>query len=227
MDMRKRFIIKPGKRFRLKDVDPGATPGYKDKSAAESALAENVERLSRFQYRLYAEGRRALLLILQGMDAAGKDGTIRHVMGPLNPQSCKVTSFKAPTAEELGHDFLWRVHRATPSRGEIGIFNRSHYEDVLVVRVKGLAPTPVWSKRYEQINAFERILTANDVTVLKFFLHVSSAEQKRRLVERLRDPKKNWKVNPRTSTSASAGTPTWRRTRTPSGSAARTMPRGS
>jgi PPK2 family polyphosphate:nucleotide phosphotransferase len=194
--MRERFVVAPGKRVDLRKINTDSTPGFREKSEADEVLARNVERLAKLQYLLYAEGRRALLVILQAMDAAGKDGTIRHVMSGLNPQSCRVTSFKAPTDEELSHDFLWRVHRAVPARGEIGIFNRSHYEDVLIVRVKDLVPKSAWSKRYEQINAFERILAANGVTILKFFLHVSKDEQRARLVERLENPKKNWKVNP-------------------------------
>ena len=194
--MRERFVVAPGKRVDLRKINTDSTPGFRDKSEADEVLAKNVERLAKLQYLFYAEGRRALLIVLQGMDAAGKDGVIRHVMGPLNPQSCRVTSFKAPSGEELAHDFLWRIHRATPARGEIGIFNRSHYEDVLIVRVKSLVPRSVWSKRYEQINAFERILAANDVTILKFFLHASKDVQRERLVERLENPKKNWKVNP-------------------------------
>ncbi len=196
MELRERLLVRPGSKVDLLKSDPAWTPGFKERDEAEDALEKNIRRLSKYQYLLYAEGRRALLVILQGMDAAGKDGTIRHVMSGVNPQSCRVTSFKTPTSAELAHDFLWRIHQAVPGRGEIGIFNRSHYEDVLIVRVADLAPKAVWSKRYEQINAFERILADNDVTVLKFFLHVSRDEQKRRLVERLRDPKKNWKVNP-------------------------------
>ncbi len=196
MDMRKRFIVEPGTRVRLSGIDPGDTPGFADKCEAEETLARNIQRLAKLQYRLHAEGRRAVLVILQAMDAGGKDGTIRHVMSGLNPQGCRVTSFKAPSAEELAHDFLWRIHAAVPAKGEIGIFNRSHYEDVLVVRVKSLVPRAVWSRRYDEINAFERILAAGDVTVLKFFLHISSDEQKRRLEERLDDKTKNWKISP-------------------------------
>ena len=196
MKLREELIVRPGTRVQLTRRDPTWTAGFKDRSEAEATLDKNIRRLTRLQYLLYAEGRRALLVILQGMDAAGKDGTIRHVMGPLNPQSCRVTSFKAPTAAELAHDFLWRIHRAVPGKGEIGIFNRSHYEDVLIVRVRNLAPKSVWSKRYAQINLFEKSLAESGVTILKFFLHVSKAEQKVRLVERLTDPKKNWKVNP-------------------------------
>ncbi|HBE72603.1 MAG TPA: polyphosphate kinase, partial [candidate division Zixibacteria bacterium] len=153
-------------------------------------------KLAKLQYLLYAENKHALLVILQGMDACGKDGTVRHVMHGVNPQACRVTSFKAPTSQELDHDFLWRIHQHVPPKGEIGIFNRSQYEDVLIVRVKNLVPKEVWARRYKQINQFERILARNGVTILKFFLHISKDEQKRRLQERLADPTKNWKMNP-------------------------------
>ena len=150
-------------------------------------------RLEELQEALYAESKRALLVVLQARDAGGKDGTIRRVFSSVNPQGCTVTSFKAPSHLELAHDFLWRVHAATPARGMIGIFNRSHYEDVLAVRVHELVPRKVWKKRYDQINDFERILTENGTTIVKFFLHVSKEEQRERLCERLLDPKKNWK----------------------------------
>ncbi len=144
---------------------------------------------------LYADRRYALLIVLQAVDAGGKDGTIRHVMSGVNPQGCVVTAFKEPTPEELSHDFLWRVHKAVPSRGDIGIFNRSHYEDVLIVRVHSLVPKVVWQKRYEQINDFEYMLTENNVTILKFYLHISRDEQRKRLEARLRDPTHNWKLS--------------------------------
>jgi PPK2 family polyphosphate:nucleotide phosphotransferase len=194
MGAAKRFEIKPGKHFRLKDVDPDDTNGISDKDKAESLVKTNIKRLADFQYRLYAENRQSLLIILQGMDAAGKDGVIRHVMTGLNPQGCSVTSFKAPSQEELAHDFLWRINRATPAKGQIGIFNRSQYEDVLVVRVHNLAPKSVWSRRYDQINEFEKMLTEEGTTILKFFLYISKDEQRKRLRERLRDPAKNWKL---------------------------------
>jgi PPK2 family polyphosphate:nucleotide phosphotransferase len=154
-----------------------------------------TDRLDELQGRLHAEARRAVLVVLQGRDAAGKDGTIRRVFGPLDPQGVTVTTFKAPSARELSHDYLWRIHRAVPARGEIGIFNRSHYEDVLVVRVDRLVPESVWRPRYEQINRFERILVENDVTILKFFLHISAAEQRARMLARLDDPSKYWKFD--------------------------------
>lgn len=188
--------LKPGKKVDLAKWDPDWTPGVKDREEAEAALAKNQEKLAKLQYLLYAENKHAMLVILQGMDACGKDGTVRHVMHGVNPQACRVTSFKAPTSQELDHDFLWRIHQHVPPKGEIGIFNRSHYEDVLIVRVKNLVPKDVWSKRYKQINQFERLLSRNNVTILKFFLHISKEEQKQRLQERLADPTKNWKMNP-------------------------------
>jgi PPK2 family polyphosphate:nucleotide phosphotransferase len=190
------FRVKPGAKVRLREWDPGDTGGYKSKEAAQKALAGNIERLAELGYLLYAEHKRALLVILQATDAGGKDGTIRHVMSGLNPQNCRVTAFKAPSEVELAHDFLWRVHPAVPAQGEIGIFNRSHYEDVLVARVKQLVPKSVWSTRYRAINEFERALAESGVIVLKFFLHISKKEQAQRLRERLRDPTKNWKLAP-------------------------------
>ena len=153
-------------------------------------------RLDELQNALYAESKRSLLVVLQARDAGGKDGTIRRVFSSVNPQGCTVTAFKAPSALELAHDFLWRVHSAVPARGMIGIFNRSHYEDVLVVRVHKLVPKKVWKARYDQINDFERILTENGVTILKFFLHISQEEQRVRLCDRLTDSTKNWKFQP-------------------------------
>jgi len=188
MNYAKRFRIAPGEKVALGRRDPGDTCGLKSKKDAKAETRKNLKRLAELQYTLYAEGRRALLIVLQGMDAAGKDGTIRHVMGPMNPQSCRVTSFKAPTEEELAHDFLWRIHRAVPRAGEIGIFNRSHYEDVLVVRVRKLCPKRRWSKRYRQINDFERLLAENDVHILKFYLHIGKDEQLERFRARLEDP---------------------------------------
>lgn len=193
MNLSKRLIVRPGQRVRLADWDADDAAGLK-KDDAQELLTRNVERLAALEYRLYAENRRALLVVLQGMDAAGKDGTIRHVMSGLNPQSCRVTAFKVPSAEERAHDFLWRIHKAVPAHGEIGIFNRSHYEDVLVVRVHKLVPESVWSARYSQINQFEEMLVANGTVILKFFLHISKDEQRQRLVERLDDRAKNWKI---------------------------------
>jgi PPK2 family polyphosphate:nucleotide phosphotransferase len=167
-----------------------------DKPHAQRQLEKLHARLADAQELLYAENKRALLIVLQAMDAGGKDGTIRHVMNSINPQGCRVTSFKVPTAEELAHDFLWRIHKAVPRRGEIGIFNRSHYEDVLVVRVHDLVPKEVWSRRYDQINDFEAALAAGGVRILKFFLHISRDEQLQRFRERLSDRRKHWKISP-------------------------------
>jgi PPK2 family polyphosphate:nucleotide phosphotransferase len=152
--------------------------------------------MAHWQEALYAEGKRALLVVLQARDTGGKDGAIRHVFGRLNPLGIEVTSFKVPTPLELRHDYLWRVHQRVPSAGLIGVFNRSHYEDVLVVRVHRLVPPEIWKPRYEQINAFERHLVANGITILKFCLHISAEEQRQRLIARLRDPSKHWKFNP-------------------------------
>jgi len=195
MDLRQRYIVKPGKKLDLGKHDPDETPGY-DKKSAKAKTKEYSDRLKELEYVLYAENRRSLLVVLQAIDAGGKDGAIRHVMGPLNPQSCRVTSFKTPTEEDLAHDFLWRVHRAVPRHGQIGIFNRSHYEDVLIVRVHNLAPKKVWSRRYRQINDFERLLADSNTTIVKFFLHISKDEQLERFRARLEDPNKHWKASP-------------------------------
>ncbi|ADR37448.1 Polyphosphate:AMP phosphotransferase [Oceanithermus profundus DSM 14977] len=192
-----RYRVPPGSGF-----DPEAWPTREDddfaggKKEAKKELARLAVRLGELQARLYAEGRQALLIVLQGMDTAGKDGTIRHVFRAVNPQGVRVTSFKKPTALELAHDYLWRVHRHAPARGEIGIFNRSHYEDVLVVRVHELVPPEVWGRRYDHINAFERLLADEGTRIVKFFLHISKDEQKRRLEARLENPRKHWKFNP-------------------------------
>lgn len=187
--------VKPGTAARLARIDPDGTPGLARKLEPKAALPKLTAKLIDRQAMLYAESRRAVLVVLQAMDTGGKDGTVRRVLGPLNPQGVTVTSFKAPTPEELAHDFLWRVHRAVPPKGMIGVFNRSHYEDVLIVRVHGLAPAKAIERRYEQINAFERMLTENGVTILKLFLHISREEQRRRLQARLDQPDKRWKFN--------------------------------
>jgi len=184
-----------GESFSLKQHDAAET-FYVSKHKAEKELNDHVKQLAELHELLYAENNRALLIVLQGMDASGKDGTIRHVMSGVNPQGCTVTSFKQPSAKELEHDFLWRIHAAVPEKGSIGIFNRSQYEDVLVVRVHGLVPKEIWQARYDQINAFERILAENDVTILKFFLHISRDEQEKRFQQRVEDPQKNWKISP-------------------------------
>jgi PPK2 family polyphosphate:nucleotide phosphotransferase len=194
MKLRERLLVRPGAKVKLARWDPGDTAGL-DRKQAVPDLEGRLKRLYELQYLLHAEKRRSLLIVLQAMDAGGKDSTIRDVMSGLNPQGCHVTSFKVPTEEELAHDYLWRIHRRVPGKGEIGIFNRSHYGDVLVVRVRNLVPRREWSKRYEQINAFEKILADNNVTIVKFFLHISKEEQKKRLQERLDDPTKHWKVS--------------------------------
>ena len=195
MELRDKLMVRPEKRLALADSDPGETLGLQKEAAIEKT-EKTIARLDELQYLMYAEHRRALLVVLQGMDGAGKDGTIRHVMRGLNPQGCRVTSFKAPSAEEADHDFLWRVHRAAPPSGEVAIFNRSHYEDVLAARVRKLVPKDVWSRRYDHINRFEQLLTDSGVVVVKFFLHISKDEQRQRFEERLGDPTKQWKLSP-------------------------------
>jgi PPK2 family polyphosphate:nucleotide phosphotransferase len=190
----KGLIVRPDAKVKLSGIDPDDTHGI-DKETAAAQFEKNLKRLSVLQYLLYAEGQRAFLVVLQGIDAAGKDGTIRHVMSGLNPQGVSVTSFKAPDGEEKRHDYLWRVHKVVPEYGKLGIFNRSHYEDVLVVRVHNLVPKTVWSKRYDQINDFERMLSDNRVRILKFFLYISKDEQAKRFRERLQDKSKNWKFS--------------------------------
>ena len=194
-----RYRVKPGSRVRLKDYDPDDTGDYKKnddgKTAAKKEVERWVARLGQLQERLYANGSRSLLIVLQGMDTSGKDGTIKHVMSGVNPQGCKVVSFKAPSKDELARDFLWRVHREVPPKGFIGIFNRSHYEDVLITRVHGWVPDRVVKRRFDQIREFEEMLVENGTAVLKFFLHISKKEQKKRLEERIQDPEKRWKWN--------------------------------
>jgi len=187
--------VAPDSKIKIADVDPGATHGW-NKTAAAAQLGKNLERLSALQYQLFAEGRRSLLVVLQGIDAGGKDGTIRHVMSGLNPQGVSVTAFKVPEGAEKRHDYLWRVHCAVPEWGKIGIFNRSHYEDVLVVRVHDLVPKSEWSRRYQQINDFERMLSDNGVRIVKLLLLIGKKEQARRFHERLEDADKNWKFSP-------------------------------
>ena len=188
-------LVKPGKKFRLQDVDPDSTLGLKNKQEAERTLAENRRRLIDLQRLFYASRRKGLIIVLQAIDAGGKDGTIRHVMRGVNPQGCRVASFKAPSSNELSHDYLWRIHRNVPPRGEMCIFNRSHYEDVLVVRVHNYVPKEVWNRRFRHINEFERMLAEEDFLIRKFYLHISKAEQKKRFEQRLQDKKKNWKFS--------------------------------
>jgi PPK2 family polyphosphate:nucleotide phosphotransferase len=200
------YCITSGDDFRLKDFDPSDTGKLHDKESATELLDDGVKLLSRMQEKLYAQDRWSLLVVLQAMDAAGKDGVVKHVMSGVNPQGCDVHSFKAPSNEELDHDYLWRAHKAVPERGKIGIFNRSYYEEVLVVRVHqnilaaqklpgSLITKNIWQERFEDIRRFERYLTRNGVIILKFFLHVSRKEQKKRFLERLDDSKKNWKFS--------------------------------
>jgi PPK2 family polyphosphate:nucleotide phosphotransferase len=193
--MSQSFLVPPDTIISLGDYDPGYIGHYGRKAEAKAGLKRNTERLQELQEVMWAEDKHALLIVLQAMDAGGKDGTIKHVMRGVNPQGCQVTSFKVPSKEELAHDYLWRIHKATPKRGYIGIFNRSHYEDVLVVRVHNLVPEAVWSKRYEQINHFEKLLADSGTKILKFFLHISKEEQKERFEARLADPAKNWKFS--------------------------------
>jgi PPK2 family polyphosphate:nucleotide phosphotransferase len=187
--------IKPGTKVALKKTDPSDTRPYASEDEAKELLRKQLDELIKLQNLLYAENKRALLIVLQGMDTSGKDGTIRHVMSGLSPLGVQVKAFKAPTEEELAHDFLWRVHQAVPRRGTIGIFNRSHYEDVLVVRVHDLVPRKVWKACYEQINQFEKMLVKNHVVILKFFLHISRSEQRERLKQRLTDRTRYWKFS--------------------------------
>jgi PPK2 family polyphosphate:nucleotide phosphotransferase len=192
IDLRDALRVKPDTRIELSRREHGETFGW-DKAAAEPELASQLHRLADLQDRFWAEAKRSVLVVLQGIDAAGKDGTINKVMEAFNPQGCPVTSFKVPSTEELAHDFLWRVHQRMPRKGEIGIFNRSHYEEVLVVRVHELVPPKVWSTRYGQINDFEQILADNGTTIVKFFLAIDRDEQRERFQARYDDPTKRWK----------------------------------
>ncbi len=193
MNALKQFGVKPGSKFNIRKFDPGDTAEFKDKDAAAATVEANSRKLAEMQVRLYAENQRAVLIVLQGMDTSGKDGTIRHVMSGMDPIGVSVVAFKAPSHEELDHDFLWRIHNVCPRKGEVAVFNRSHYEDVLIAKVRKLAPPEVIEARYRQINDFERHLTECGTTIIKFFLCISKDEQRQRLEARLRDPLKNWK----------------------------------
>ncbi|MFA7231481.1 MAG: polyphosphate kinase 2 family protein [Victivallaceae bacterium] len=195
MDYRSKFMVKPGSKVKLEKVNPANTEGFKNKKEALEILKKNRAKLAELQYKLYSENKQSLLIVLQAMDAGGKDGTINHVLAPMNPQGCRVQGFKVPNAVELSHDFLWRIHRAAPKNGEVVIFNRSHYEDVLVSRVHNLVPKKIWSKRYEFINDFEKLLTFHNTTIVKFYLHISKDEQLDRFVSRLDVPDKHWKIS--------------------------------
>jgi PPK2 family polyphosphate:nucleotide phosphotransferase len=195
MNYSQRFKIAPGTKVKLEKIDPSFKDGHKSHKAAAEEIAHYQKKLCELQDLLYAERRHSLLVCLQALDTGGKDGAINHVLSAMNPQGCRVAAFKQPSAEELAHDFLWRAHKAAPARGEVVIFNRSHYEDVLVVRVHKLAPREVWSKRYDLINDFEEMLRQNGTRTLKFFLHISPEEQLARFKRRLDDPSRNWKIS--------------------------------
>ena len=196
MSMRKRYAVAPGKRIRLDRLDPAETAGWKQDAKAEKKMRADLETLSDLQNLLYAAGTHAVLIVIQGIDTAGKDGTIRHVFSGVNPQGCRVACFKQPTPLELAHDYLWRIHAQTPGKGEVVVFNRSHYESVLVERVHEIVPKAVWKKRYKEILGFETVLRRADTIIVKFFLNLGKPEQKKRLLARESDPKKRWKVNP-------------------------------
>jgi PPK2 family polyphosphate:nucleotide phosphotransferase len=198
-------IAPPGKKIDLKDYDPADTDNFESKEAAQIELAAGIQQLAEYQNILYAQNKFAVLIIFQAMDAAGKDSTIKHVMSGINPQGCQVYSFKSPSTEELDHDYLWRTHKAMPERGRIGIFNRSYYEEALIVRVHpellaaqslpNVDRKQIWSQRFQEINDFERYLTNNGTVIIKFFLHVSKKEQKKRFLERINEPEKHWKFS--------------------------------
>jgi len=189
------FQVKSGDKIKLAKIDPAFADGFKDTDEIDKRIKKYTERLRALQYSLYAEGKRSLLICLQGLDAAGKDGTIAHVLGAMDPQGTRVCGFKVPSIEEASHDFLWRIEKQVPAKGEVVIFNRSHYEDVLVVRVHKTVPEEVWSNRYSLINHFEKGLAANGTHILKFYLHITSEEQLNRFQERLDDPTRQWKIS--------------------------------
>lgn len=195
MNYSRKFRVDPDSKVKLRDVDPDFKDRHESHESAQAEIDDHARRLRELQELLYAEHKQSLLICLQAMDAGGKDGTINHVLGAMNPQGCRVVSFKQPTSLELDHDFLWRVHANVPGKGEVAVFNRSHYEDVLVARVHELVPKKVWSRRYDQINEFEEYLYDNNTHILKFFLHISKDEQLRRFEERLDDPTKHWKIS--------------------------------
>jgi PPK2 family polyphosphate:nucleotide phosphotransferase len=190
-----RLRVAPGTKVKLRDIDPDYHGSHADKAAAAAEMERDLDRMDELQHFLYAENRRSLLICLQGLDASGKDGTVSHVFRGMDPQGVSVAAFKAPTGEELAHDFLWRIHARVPARGRVGIFNRSHYEDVLVVRVHKLVPKDVWSARYDRINEFEKNLADAGTTILKIYLHISEDEQLRRFEKRLDDPLRQWKIS--------------------------------
>jgi PPK2 family polyphosphate:nucleotide phosphotransferase len=194
MDYRKKFAVEPGTKVRLSKIDADDT-GEQTREKALPEIQSHVERMGKLQYLLYADGSQSLLVVLQALDAAGKDGVIRHLFSGMNPQGTSVFGFKQPSRDEAAHDFLWRAHQRAPGKGEVAVFNRSYYEDVLVVRVHKLVPQPVWSKRYDLINDFEKMLSQNGTTILKFFLHITPEEQLARFKQRLEDPSRHWKIS--------------------------------
>jgi PPK2 family polyphosphate:nucleotide phosphotransferase len=195
-NLHKHLVVRPGSKTKLRDADPGYHGHHESRQEALSDIQSQVQRMDQLQYLMYAERKRSLLIVLQGLDASGKDGVIRHILTGMNPAGCRVTGFKQPTPEELAHDFLWRVHPHTPGKGDVAIFNRSHYEDVLVARVHRLVPPAVWSKRYRLINDFEKqLFVENNTTILKFFLYISKEEQLARFKQRLDDPARRWKIS--------------------------------
>ncbi len=195
MSLTKRFRVAPESHVRLRDIDPGFHGKHEHKKEAAAEFSKQEDRMRGLQYLLYADHQRSVLIVLQALDAGGKDGTISHVLGAMNPQGVRVAAFKQPTEDELAHDFLWRVHKQTPAKGEIAIFNRSHYEDVLVARVHGIVPKEVWSQRYDRINDFEKNLADAGTRIVKFYLHISEEEQLARFEQRLDDPMRNWKIS--------------------------------
>jgi len=197
MDYRKKFLVEPGAKVRLAKIDPSYTGKHQTHKTAEIEIRKHIERMDKLQYRLYANADQSLLIVLQALDAAGKDGVIRHIFTGMNPQGTSVFGFKEPTKIELAHDFLWRAHLPAPEKGEVAIYNRSYYEDVLVVRVHKLVPRSVWSKHYDFINNFEKLLKLNGTRVLKFYLHISPEEQLSRFKQRLDDKSRHWKISER------------------------------
>ena len=195
MDYRKAFAVAPDARVRLADIDPSETFGQASKEAAAAAIDANIARMDELQYLLYADATQSLLVIVQALDAGGKDGVVRHLFRGMNPQGVRVVGFKTPTAEEAAHDFLWRAHRQTPAKGEVAVFNRSHYEDVLIVRVRNLVPRAVWSQYYGVINEFENALALSGTRIVKFYLHISPDEQLARFKARLEDKTRQWKIS--------------------------------
>ncbi len=195
MDYRKQFVVEPGTKVKLSKIDPAFKDQHESHETAAPEIQKLVERIGKLQYLLYADGNQSLLVVLQALDAGGKDGVVRHVFNAMNPQGTSVFGFRQPSRLEAAHDFLWRAHIRTPAKGEVVVFNRSHYEDVLIVRVHKLVPKPVWSKRYELINDFEKMLAANGTRILKFYLHISPEEQLERFKQRLDDPQRHWKIS--------------------------------